>query len=53
MKDAEFFGSAGLWLKLFTAGAARNDWRNILLREGNTLVDGDVAGFGLWVALQR
>jgi hypothetical protein len=36
-----------------TAGDALGDWRNILLREENMLVDGDAAGYGLWDALQR
>jgi hypothetical protein len=53
VKVAGCFGSAGLWLKEFTAGDALDDWRNILLHEGNTPVGGRVAGYGLWDALQR
>ena len=43
MKDADCFGFAGSWSKVFTAGDALGDWLSFRLREGDMRAGGDDA----------
>jgi hypothetical protein len=47
VKVAEFFGSAGSWSKVCTAGDALGDWLSFRLREQSMPEAGDGAGHAL------